>query len=53
MKHQQKPARARRRIRIRGKNRMKFSNGGDEQIVDKTVDSGGKIQKKSETLKLV
>jgi len=45
-KYQQKPARARRRIRTSGKYRMKFSSGGDEQILDKTVNSGGKKEKK-------
>ena len=46
LKYQQKTTRARRRIRTSGKYRMKFSSGGDEQILDKTVDSGGKKRKK-------
>jgi len=48
MKHQQKPARARRRIRTRGKHRMKFSNDGDKQILDKTVVSGGRKKKEKQ-----
>lgn len=46
LQYQQKTARARRRIRTSGKYKMKFSSGGDEQILDKTVDSEGKKEEK-------
>lgn len=46
LQYQQKTARARRRIRTSGKYKMKFSSDGDEQILDKTVDSEGKEKEK-------
>lgn len=42
LQYQKKTARPRRRITTSGKYKMKFSSDGDEQILDKTVDSKGK-----------
>lgn len=48
LQYQQKTPRASRRIRTSGKYKMKFRSAGDEQILDKTVDSEGKKKEKTE-----
>lgn len=52
LKYKQKTTRARRSITTSGKYSMKFSSGGDEQILDKTVDSGVKERKKKKKKKI-